>query len=71
MPISVNSDTFQGIVYSKAEIDLILNYKADKVLNVVNNNDIALLRGTDGNLVDSGVTIEDIEFSNPLDNGTF
>lgn len=71
MPISVNSETFQGILYSKTEIDNLLDYKADKVLNVINNNDIALLRGTDGNLVDSGVTILDIQFSDPLDNGTF
>lgn len=67
MPIEVPYNEF---VYSKSEIDALLNIKADKVAGAVGNN-IASLTASEGNLLDSGYDICDLSIGAVIDAGTF
>lgn len=67
MPIEI---PYNESVYSKNEIDSLLNVKADKVNGAVNEN-IAGLTGDEGNLLDSGYNICDLSLGSVLDGGTF
>lgn len=60
-------DIFQ--TYTKEEFDSLIINKATKTIPTHDNN-IALLNNIDGDLVDSGIPIEDIEFDT-IDNGVF
>ncbi len=60
-------DSFE--TYTKEEFDSLVINKATKAIPTEDNN-IALLNDTDGDLVDSGVQIEDLKF-NIIDNGVF
>lgn len=67
MPIEVPYNEF---VYSKSEIDALLNIKADKVAGAVGNN-IAGLTASQGNLLDTGFDICDLSIGAVIDAGTF
>lgn len=67
MPIEVPYSQF---IYTKAEIDDLLDLKADKVHGAVGNN-IAGLTGSEGNLLDSGYDICDLSIGAVIDAGTF
>lgn len=67
MPIIIDSN---NSVYSKAEVDAILEVKADKVDGAVHEH-IAGLTGDEGNLLDTGYSIEDLLIGHILDFGTF
>ena len=67
MPIEINST---NSVYSKAEVDALLYIKADKVDDAINEN-IAGLTGTEGNLLDTGYNICDLQIGIAIDVGTF
>lgn len=67
MPILVPPGT---PVYTIDEINSYLNSKADKVAGA-GALDIALLTGTEGNLYDSGITLDDIATPDVIDAGTF
>jgi hypothetical protein len=67
MPIEINSTTH---VYRKSEVDALLYIKADKVGGAVNEN-IAGLTGTEGNLLDTGYNICDLQIGIAIDAGTF
>ena len=67
MPISITS---LNNVYSKIEVDLLLQIKADKVDGAVNNN-IAGLTGDEGNLLDTGYSISDLQIGDVIDFGIF
>ena len=67
MPIQT---PFNDNVYSKTEIDSLLNIKADKVEDAINNN-IAGLTGDEGNLLDTGYSLDNLMIHNVLDCGTY
>lgn len=67
MPIIIDSN---HNVYSKAEVDAILAVKADKVDGAEDQN-IAGLTGDEGNLLDTGYSIDDLLIGHILDFGTF
>lgn len=67
MPIEINST---NSVYSKSEVDSFLNIKADKVGGATNAN-IAGLTGVEGNLLDTGYNICDLQIGIAIDCGTF
>lgn len=67
MPIEVPYSQF---IYTKDEIDDLLDLKADKVPGAVGNN-IAGLTGSEGNLLDSGYDICDLSIGAVIDAGTF
>jgi hypothetical protein len=67
MPIQITS---LDNVYSKTEVDLLLQIKADKVSGAVHNN-IAGLTGDEGNLLDTGYSIADLQIGDVIDFGTF
>lgn len=67
MPILVPPGT---PVYTIDEINAYLNSKADKVAGA-GALDIALLTGSEGNLFDSGMTLDDIVTPDVIDAGTF
>lgn len=67
MPIIIDAN---NSVYSKSEVDAILAEKADKVDGAVDDN-IAGLTGDEGNLLDTGYSIDDLLIGHVLDFGTF
>lgn len=68
MPIQIPTP-FNVIVYTKTEIDSRLEPKANKVSDAIDDN-IAGLISDDGDLKDTGYSIEDLLVSN-IDGGTF
>lgn len=67
MPIIIN-DT--NSVYSKAEVDSLLFPKADKV-DGAGDQHIGGLTGDEGNLLDTGYTIDDLKIGKIVDFGVF
>lgn len=67
MPIIID---LNNNVYTKAEIDSLLYVKADKVDGAVNEN-IAGLTGDEGNLLDTGYSIDDLLIGRVVDFGSF
>lgn len=67
MPIEITSTDH---VYSKTEVDNFLILKADKVSGAVDQN-VAGLTGNEGNLLDTGVNICDLQVGIAIDCGTF
>lgn len=55
-------------IYTKETVDELLNKKADKIIPSQPDN-IALLTGGEGNLKDSGKTIEDVTLPDFADGG--
>lgn len=67
MPIIID---LNNNVYTKSEIDNLLYVKADKVDGAVNEN-IAGLTGNEGNLLDTGYSIDDLLIGRVVDFGSF
>lgn len=67
MPIIIN-DT--NSVYSKTEVDNLLYPKADKVTGAGDQH-ISGLTGDEGNLLDTGYTIDDLKIGKIVDFGVF
>lgn len=67
MPIEINA---MSSVYTKSEVDTLLYIKADKVDGAVDQN-IAGLTGSQGNLLDTGYNICDLQIGIAIDVGTF
>lgn len=67
MPIEINATSS---VYTKSEVDTLLYIKADKVNGAVDQN-ICGLRGPDGNILDTGYNICDLQIGIAIDVGTF
>ena len=59
MPIIITVEGNQELVYSKTQIDVLLDIKADKFDGAV-GDDIAILTAEEGNINDSGVNINDL-----------
>lgn len=57
-------------VYDIYEVNNLLNLKADKVANENNKEHIATLNESEGNLQDSGLSLDDLIVT-LLDGGTF
>lgn len=65
MPILIY---YNNQVYTKESVDNLLKVKADKIIPS-NPDNIALLTGGEGNLKDSGKSIEDIALPDFADGG--
>lgn len=67
MPVEILNN---GQVYTREEIDALLFVKADKVDGAVDQN-IAGLTGDEGNLLDTGYSIDDLRIGDIIDCGYF
>lgn len=67
MPIIIDQNIN---VYTKEEIDNLLDIKADKVDGAINEH-IAGLTGLEGNLLDTGYSIDDLLIGKFIDFGSF